>query len=166
MDRAIENELRELGIKLAGIEIALWAGMQAILASSPNAAFLLKQSLEAVLASLSGNPKNIQDVSAEAHRHIDRWTMAIDAHLTLPLDVLTKVTSETQGRLAVLRTAMMLLLHLQPNNQELLERFHADMDRLAKEIEDSKGNMNPDIARGIRRETQALTGGPEDISAN
>lgn len=71
MDAELEAEMREIGLAIAGMELALWAAMRSILAASPEAAETFRQVYPALLSGVSGADANAAKQRAESN--IRRW---------------------------------------------------------------------------------------------
>ena len=68
---ALDTELREIGVAIAGIEVATWAAMRAIFETNPEAAEMLRSTYPALLNGLSGGDS--EDIKACVEAHIRRW---------------------------------------------------------------------------------------------
>jgi len=70
-DATLEKELRDIGAAIAGIEVAVWAAMRAILETNPEAAEMLRDTYPALLNGMSGG--DATDVKARVETHMKRW---------------------------------------------------------------------------------------------
>jgi len=68
---AVEKELHEIGIAIAGIEVAVWAAMRAILEVNPKAELVLREAYPGLLEGLSG--ADASEVKARVEAHMQRW---------------------------------------------------------------------------------------------
>ena len=70
----LDNELREIGAAIAGLEVAAWAAMRAVFETNPEAAEMLRQTYPALLNGLSG--ADAADVKTRVETHMRRWLPA------------------------------------------------------------------------------------------